>query len=232
MKLFKKGNPMKFNRAGSGYGVHFESMSFRRFAPAIAFSADDGGGGGAGGGGGEDLSALKSALAKERAAREKLENRLKAFDGLDPENARHAERTLREQIEDLQLQLDEQKAAYERDTTDLTKRLTQKDVGYQFTAALSDMGVLPEYRDRFNDIAGSLEVGTDGKLTRNGQPFNPAELRAKYPAMFKADNVPAGSGSNGTSGRSPNGTQVVAASSNSADPNDMISGKVVLDLSN
>jgi hypothetical protein len=225
MKLFKKGNPMKFNRAGSGYGVHFESMSFRRFAPAIAFSADDG----AGAGGAEDLSALKSALAKERAAREKLENRLKAFDGLDPENARHAERTLREQIEDLQLQLDESNARYERDTTDLTKRLTGKDIGYQFTAALSDLGVLPEYRDRFGDIAGSLELA-DGKLTRNGQPFNPAELRAKYPAMFKADNVPAGSGSNGTSGRSPNGTQVVAASSNSADPSDMMSGKVVLDL--
>jgi hypothetical protein len=222
---------MRYELQGSGYGVHVEAMSFRRFAPAIALSPDDGASGGTAGGGAEDLSALKSALAKERAARERLENRLKAFDGVDPENARHAEATLREQLTDLQRQVDETKARYDRDTADLTKKLTTKDIGYQFTAALADLGVLPEYRDRFGDIAAGLELA-DGKLTRNGQPFSPAELRTKYPAMFKAENQAAGTGANGTSGRSPDGTKTIPASANNANPDDLITGKVVLDLDN
>lgn len=103
----------------------------------------------------------------------------------------------------------------------------------QFTDQLAAAKVLPEYRDRFGDIESSLTV-ENGKLMRDGQPFDVAGLRQKYPGMFAPAVDAAGSGSapsNGTA--SAGGVRIVSGSdieaTRSVDPADLASGKVVIE---
>jgi hypothetical protein len=203
----------------------------RRWKPAI-FPADDSGAGEGGGGAPTqaDILALKKTLDSERALREKAEKLLKAKQ--DAEDL--AKQSLTDQVAALTAQLAEAQGKYETTVADYEGKLTKTQTTYKFAAALQAAGVLPEYADRFGDVAGKLSLDRD-QLMADGKPFDPKELRAKYPAMFAA--APEGAGSGAAGGTAPPASagevRVIKASDRAAmsavDPADLISGKVVIE---
>jgi hypothetical protein len=203
----------------------------RRWKPEI-FPADDSGAGEGGGGAptADDIAALKKTLNSERALREKAEKAVNARKEADE----LATKTLTEQVAALTAKLAEAQAQLEATTADYEGKLSQTKTTYKFAAALQAAGVLPEYADRFNDVAAQLSLDRD-QLMADGKPFDPKELRAKYPAMFAA--APEGAGSGATGGTAPPASagevRVVKASDRAAmsavDPLDLISGKVVIE---
>jgi hypothetical protein len=203
----------------------------RHWKPAI-FPADDSGAGEGGGGAPtpDDIAALKKTLNAERALREKAEKLLNAKQQAEE----LATKTLTEQVATLTAQLAEAQGKYETTVADYEGKLTQTQTSYKFAAALQAAGVLPEYADRFGDVAGKLSLDREQLMT-DGKPFDAAELRAKYPAMFKAAPESAGSGATGGNTPPPSSGEVrVIKSSDRAaisavDPADLISGKVVIE---
>lgn len=177
--------------------------------------------------GGEDLSALRSALEKERKRNDELAKKLKQRED--------AEALQNKSLQDQVTQLQQEKAALEQkletQATEHQQQLLRRDVARSFSDALAAAKVLPEYRDRFGDLEQSLTV-ENGKLMQDGKPFDAASLRTKYPAMFAADNQAAGSGASGSNGSGGNGSARVIstlAETATVDPADLVSGKVVLE---
>jgi hypothetical protein len=203
----------------------------RRWRWAI-LPADDAGAGDGGGGGvtAADIAALKKTLDAERGLREKAEKALKTKQ--DAEDL--ANKTLTEQVATLTAKLAETEGNVQTITADYEAKLTKTQTTYKFAQALTAAGVLPEYADRFGDVAGQLSLDRD-QLMADGKPFDPTELRKKYPAMFAA--APEGAGSGATGGTTPAASsgdvRVVKASDRAAmsalDPADLISGKVVIE---
>jgi len=203
----------------------------RRWKPAI-FPADDPGAGDGGGGAPTpaDIVALKKTLDAERGLREKAEKALKVKQ--DAEDL--ATKSLTEQVATLTAKLAETEGKVSTLTTEYEAKLTQTKTSYKFAQALQTAGVLPEYADRFGDVAEGLSLDRD-QLMSDGKPFDPTELRKKYPAMFKA--APEGAGSGATGGTTPppssGDVRVIKASDRVAmsavDPADLISGKVVIE---
>lgn len=203
----------------------------RRWKPAI-FPADDAGAGEGGGGAPTqaDIATLKKTLDAERALREKAEKLLKTKQ--DAEDL--ANKSLTEQVATLTAKLAETEGKVSTLTTEYEAKLTKAATSYKFTQALQNAGVLPEYADRFGDVADTLSLDRD-QLMADGKPFDAAELRKKYPAMFAA--APEGAGSGATSGTTPppssGDVRVIKASDRAAisavDPADLISGKVVIE---
>jgi hypothetical protein len=181
----------------------------------------------------EDLSGLKNLVAKLRKQTDDLTKKLKAYDGIDPDKARAAEKTLQEQLDYAKSQLEETKSQYEKDMATLKQQLTHKDINFAFGDALVAAKVLPEYRDRFNDISSNLEY-RDGALWQGGKPFDPKTLRDKYPAMFAAEVQANGGAAPGAGNGKVEQVRSVKASDVAAiealNPADVASGKVVITM--
>lgn len=203
----------------------------RRWRMAI-FPAENSGAGEGGGGAPtpEDIATLKKTLNSERALREKAEKLLNAKQQAED----LANKSLTEQVATLTAQLAEAQGKLETTVADYEAKLTKTATTYKFTQALQNAGVLPEYADRFGDVAGTLSLDRD-QLMADGKPFDATELRKKYPAMFKA--APEGAGSGATGGTTPppssGDVRVIKASDRAAmsavNPADLISGKVVIE---
>ena len=181
----------------------------------------------------EDLSGLKNLVSKLRKQVDDQTKKLKIFDGIDPEKARAAERTLQEQLAYSVSQFEELQETYDTDTTKLRQQITSKDIDFLFTHALATAKVLPEYRDRFNDIPSTLE-NREGVLWQGGKPFEPVMLRDKYPAMFAPEvnanggAAPGGGNGQGDQVRSVKSSDVAAIAA--INPDDVASGKVVITM--
>ena len=181
----------------------------------------------------EDLSGLKNLVSKLRKQVDDQTKKLKIFDGIDPEKARAAERTLQEQLAYSVSQYEELQETYNVDTAKLQQQITNKDVSFAFTDALATAKVLPEYRDRFADISANLEY-RDGALWQGGKPFDSKTLRDKYPAMFAPEvnanggAAPGGGNGQGDQIRSVKASDVAAIAA--INPDDVASGKVVITM--
>lgn len=186
--------------------------------------------------GAEDLTGLKTALGSERKRAEAAERKLK-----DLETQQElSNKTLAEQVSALQGQLAQTQTQYEAEKQQLTGQLTQRDIRQAFVNAYGGSKGLPEYADvLYAHLGANLQLSDGNVLTKDGKPLDVAiaAARSQFPAMFAPDNVAAGSGvspsprSNGS-----NGARVVKANDAEAvrgiNPDDLMSGKVVLDLDN
>ncbi len=186
-----------------------------------------------GGGGAEDLTGLKSALTSERRRAEAAEKKLKELET----SQEMSNKTLAEQVASLQSQLAQSQTQFEADRQLLTGQLTQRDIRQAFVNSYGGSKGLPEYADvLYAHLGANLQL-SDGKVvTKDGKPLETAiaAARAQFPAMFAPENVAAGSGVSGSVSRQNGGVRVVNAADTEAvkavDPNDLVTGKVVLDL--
>ncbi len=183
-----------------------------------------------------DLEEALRKLAEKDQQLTQANEKLKQYEGIDPEQANRDRQSLSDQLANTQRQFNEYKQAttqqIEALTADFNTQLNQKDVAFNFSSALGSAGVLPEYRDRFGDVAGSLKFEHGKLLNADGSEFNTSSLREKYPAMFAAVGDGAGSGATGsTTAPTTQGTKTVKAENGvitGVDPADMIGGKVVI----
>jgi hypothetical protein len=162
----------------------------------------------------------------------RLQSEAKKFEGIDPAAVQRDRQSLSEQLANTQRQFNEYKQTAEAEKTQLQGQLTQKDTGYHFRDALSAAGVLPEYRDRFNDVAAGLKF-EGGKLkTSEGNDFDASSLRTTYPAMFAAVSDGAGSGAGGSNGApAANAAKVIEAKNGiitGVEPSAILKGEVVI----
>lgn len=173
----------------------------------------------------DELEQLKQQVAS-------LTDQLKKFEGIDPDTVTRDRTSLSEQLSNTQRQFNEFKQQSEAEKTALQKQLQQKDVDYHFRDQLASAGVLPEYRDRFNDLAASLQYDADKLQTSGGEPFDVASLRDKYPAMFAPVAAPAGSGATGSNATPTSNQPKVVNPSNGVisgvDPAAILDGSVVI----
>jgi len=185
------------------------------------------------GGGAEDLTGLKSALNSERKRAEAAEKKLKELETTQE----MSNKTLAEQVASLQSQLAQSQTQFETDRKLLTGQLTQRDIRQAFVNSYGGSKGLPEYADvLYAHLGANLQL-SDGKVvTKDGKPLETAiaAARSQFPAMFAPENVAAGSGVSGSVSRQNGGVRVVNADDTEAvkavDPNDLVTGKVVLDL--
>lgn len=202
----------------------------RRFFRYLLQAAE---GEGAGGGGGEDVSGLKSALNSERKARESAEKRLKDLET----QQEMSNKTLAEQVASLQGQLAQTQSQYEAERQQLTGQLTQRDIRSAFVNAYGGSKGLPEYADvLYAHLGVNLQLADGKVVTKEGKPLEVAiaAARSQFPAMFAPENVAAGSGVSASSSNGSSSPRLVKASDVDAvrgvSPDDLASGKVVLDL--
>lgn len=171
---------------------------------------------------------LEQALAEI----ENLKAKLSKFDGVDPDQVTRDRQSLSDQLANTQRQFNEFKAAAETEKQNLVNQLTAKEIQYKLNDALSAAGVLPEYRDRFGDLSGAMEL-RDNQLWLGGKEFNAIELREKYPALFAAVQDGAGSGATGSTAVSSGGSspQVVTSDNGiiaGVSPDAVLKGEVVI----
>ena len=186
-----------------------------------------------GSGGGDDLTGLKTALTSERKRAEAAEKKLKEMET----QQELSNKTLAEQVAALQGQLAQTQTQYETERQQLTGQLTQRDIRSAFVNAYGGSKGLPEYADvLYAHLGANLQL-SDGKVvTKEGKPLDVAiaAARSQFPAMFAPENVAAGSGVSPSSSNGSSSVRLITASDTEAvrgvNPDDLVSGKVVLDL--
>lgn len=165
---------------------------------------------------------------------QRLQGELKKFEGINLTDVQQQSQTLTEQLATTRRELEQLRQSSEKTIADLQGQLQQKDVSLHFGNALASANVLPEYRDRFNDVANSLKVEGDKLLTQDGQPFDAASLKSKYPAMFAPDADASGSNASGSSGTAGSSESKAVNSTNGVvsgvDPADVLAGTVSISL--
>lgn len=173
----------------------------------------------------DELEQLKAQVAT-------LTGQLKKFEGINPDEVVSDRTSLSEQLAHSQRQFNEFKQQTEAEKTALQQQLQQKDTGYHFRDQLASAGVLPEYRDRFNDVSNGLKFEGDKLLTQDNQPFDAGSLRTKYPAMFAPIADASGSGASGSNATpTANQPKVVTAQNgviSGVDPAAVLNGSVVI----
>jgi len=150
----------------------------------------------------EEVTGLKSALDKERKAREEYEKRLKTFEGIDPEEAKKQKETARKAEEEkakqagqwenwkaqMQQQFDTEKSALLKQVEALKSSLHQEMVGARATAAIAEAkGVpallLPHIGADVVEEEGKpvVRIVKDGKVRygKSGEPMTIAERIAE-----------------------------------------------------
>jgi hypothetical protein len=202
----------------------FRSRNFP-FLSAPTDSAEGGGGVAA-----EDTTALKAALAAERKRGDSAEKRLRDLEG----QQELANKTLAEQVATLQTQLAQSQSQFEVERQQLTGQLTQRDIRSAFVTAYGGSKGLPEYADvLYAHVGGSLQLADGKVVTSDGKSLDQAiaQAREKFPAMFAPDNVAAGSGLSASTAIANPGARVVSAANlKGVSAEDLVSGKVILDL--
>lgn len=149
-----------------------------------------------------EVTGLKSALDKERKAREDYEKRLKTFEGIDPEEAKKQKETARKAEEDkakqagqwenwkaqMQTQFDSEKTALQKQIEALKSSLYQEMVGARATTAIAEAkGVpallLPHIGANVVEEDGKpvVRIVKDGKVRygKSGEPMTIAERIAE-----------------------------------------------------
>lgn len=161
-----------------------------------------------------------------------LTGQLEKFQGIDPDQVTRDRASLSDQLANTQRQFNDFKQQTEAEKSQLQQSLQQKDVGYHFRDQLAAAGVLPEYRDRFNDVANGLKFEGDKLLTADNQPFDAGSLRQKYPAMFAPIGDAAGSGATGSNttatGNQPKVVNPQNGVISGVDPAAILNGSVVI----
>ena len=153
----------------SGRGSFLESFAFsRRFAPTIVFEEDNGAGGGlppepAAAKPDEDVSGLKSALAKERDRAKDFEKKFaqlqESFKGVDPEKYKQFE-TLQQQAEEANQREAQLRQNLESEYTGQIKQEQSKAQEWQQKfVALQKRTHVEKF---FQATDGRMEAGEDG----------------------------------------------------------------------
>jgi hypothetical protein len=167
-----------------------------------------------------------------------LEAITRKFEGIDPETVNSDRKTLSQQLQVKETQLQKREQEFqklqqqlEQLKSDHEKQISQKEAQFQFSRELSQVGVLPEYSDRFSDVVPNLEF-KEGKFFQGDTEFKVASLKEKYPAMFLAS-VPSGSGATGSTGQPGTSLKSFQAKDgivSGVDPDDVLSGKVKISV--
>ena len=149
----------------------------------------------------DDTATLKKTLDAVRKEADKLKAQLRDRD----EKEALANKSLADQV--AQLQTEKANLAQQlKDTeSNYTKQLQGKEIGFEFTRSLSKARVLPEYEELLHGHASSLEL-RDGKIVgKDGSPLDQVVtgLRSKYPAMFAANPEAAGDGATPSANGAP-----------------------------
>lgn len=165
---------------------------------------------------------------------DRLKGDLAKFDGINPTEVQRQSQTLTEQLAATRQELNQLKQTSTQTIADLQTQLTQKDVGMQFNNALSQAGVLPQYRNLLDNVAGSLKLENGKLVSQDGKPFDAASLRTQYPAMFAPEADASGNGASGSSGNSGSSESKAVNSTNGVvsgvDPADVLAGTVSIAL--
>lgn len=165
---------------------------------------------------------------------DRLKGELGKFDGINPTEVQRQSQTLTQQLADTRRELSELKDTSTKTIAGLQGQLTQKDVNLHFNNALAEAKVLPEYRNLFDGMAGSLKFENGKLLNQDGQPFDALALRTQYPAMFAPQSDASGSNASGSSGNSGSSESKAVNSANGVvsgvDPADVLAGTVSISL--
>ncbi len=191
-------------------------------ADAAGAGAAAAGGGTAGGVSAEDVAALKAELATVAATLAKVRQEK------DAEVSAAKQKAAAESA--AKLTTDQKVEALTAQIAALQTNLVQKDARLALTQSLQKLEPLPEYAPLLSQITADVTLNEAGELVRDGKVFDPATLRSQYPALFAPENKSSGGGATGgTAGQSSAAkTLPMGQVLTGINPDDMISGKVVL----
>lgn len=168
---------------------------------------------------GEDVSGLKATIANLRQEVAGLNQQLKTFEGISPDEARAAMSRLGE---------------LESSNKTLTDRLHARDIDLAVSQVTG--GALPQYSPLLSsNVRGLLQIDEKGNVvSTDGRSLDALsqEYRQKYPNMFAADSVPTGAGVTSSAAPAPApGASVVDAPNGiiqGVDPDAILKGEVTI----